>query len=153
MKIIPNFSKFALNGNKVVTVSTGKEKACKTGTDKYQLHDDDGKSHALTVDQIKSLLKPEKAEAKPKATAKKAQVTDEAKTPSKKEQILELYKQGKTPAEIEEATGIKANTVFVAIKIHRIMSLHEKGKTPEEISEKTGYKVDSVIWQIAKSGR
>lgn len=152
MKTIPNFSKFALNGNKVVTVSTGKEKACKTGTNKYQLHDDNGKSHTLTLEQIKTLTKPV-AEVKTTKATKSTVVIGDDKKVSKKDQILELHKQGKTPTEIEEATGIKANTAFVAIKIHRIMSLHGKGKTPAEISEKTGYKIDSVNWQIAKSGR
>lgn len=172
MKTIPNFSTFALTNKdqNVVNVVTGKIKSPKTGTNKYQLFDDNKKSHTLTIEQIKALtVTPEN---KPKTIAKegkpkvKIQVTkvrgEETKAAvkktegeekvSKKDQILALYKEGKTPAEIEEATGIKANTAFVAIKIHRIMSLHAKGKTPAEIAEKTGYKVDSVKWQIEKSG-
>jgi len=170
MKNIPNFSTFALTNKdqNVVNVVTGKVKSPKTGTNKYQLFDDNKKSHTLTIEQIKGLIaasenKTKKTEVvKPAAKEKAVQVTKTTKaavkTPegeekiSKKDQILALYKDGKTPAEIEEATGIKANTAFVVIKIHRIMSLHAKGKTPAEIAEKTGYKVDSVKWQIEKSG-
>lgn len=168
MKAIPNFSTFAIKGNDIVNKVTGAVKKFKTRTNKYQLFDDNKKSHTLTLEQIKGLVAASETktiakEGKPKVKIQVAKVrgeepkaavkkTEGEEKVSKKEQILELYKEGKTPAEIEEATGIKANTAFVAIKIHRIMSLHAKGKTPAEIAEKTGYKVDSVKWQIEKSG-
>ena len=113
MKTIPNFSKFALNGNKLVNAATGKEKACKTGTNKYQLHDDDGKSHTLTIEQIKGLLKPEKTDIKKSAQAQKQQPNEKKATSAlagdkkmkKHEQCYRLYLKGKTIEQIMAEVG------------------------------------------------
>lgn len=152
-KSIKNFSTFAIEDGNVVNKTTGKIKNFKTGTKKYQLFDDNSKSHTLTFEQLLDLTESEKKPATPvkTKTIKPAQNSKVKEGQSKKEQVLELHKDGKTPAEIEQLTGIKANTAFIVIKIHRIMSLHAKGKTSKEIAEKTGYKVESVEWQIAKS--
>lgn len=101
-----------------------------------------------------------KKEVPKKAEPKKAEKATEKKTaaakPAKKEgnaeriKIITLYKKGKTPKEIEEATGSKRSAIADTIYKYNVMSPYFAGKTAKQISEKLGYGIANVTSHIEK---
>ena len=161
-EMIKGFAKYETNGKQIKNVKTGNIMAVKAGTDKFQLTNDDGKRKALTMVQIKGMMKLLKKEpvlkivkgaGKTAPAATKPAATKAApavKKVSKKAQILELKGKGLTAHEIAKKTGFSYNTISVTIKVDTILAAHAKGLKPAAIAKETGYKLSTVMNEIPK---
>lgn len=143
-RVIPGFKDYGLlPGGELISLKTNKVQQIPNGKKKYLIFNSKGERRSIGLDEIKEKLKSvEKPIKNTKVKGEKGE--------TKKERILNLYKDGKNYKEIADSLEIPYNTVYVTIKVNTILSLNKKGYTPKQIAEKTGYSEDSVIWQINK---
>lgn len=149
---LSGFKDYEVNSKGIVRKkSNGNIQMIPTGKKAYLLFDSSGKRRQLPNDVLTSTIQSIKA--KPSQSIKVAKMIGEKK-PKQKDKIIEQYNQYNDKdvdyKKIADALGVKENTVYTTIKIHRIKSNHDSGKTPHQIAEKTGIKLTSILWQLDK---
>lgn len=117
-KPIQGFKNYETDGVSVKSVKTGNEMSVKSGSDKYQLFNDDGKRKLVTIDQLKELV----IYTSP-ADAKSIIVNLECKKHIK---IYKLHNIGCDNKEIAELLGTNRGHVHNALKSYQ--------ENPEKVS-------------------
>lgn len=143
-KILPGFSKFEFNGVILRNVKTKNIISMKTGRTKYQIHDDAGKSHNLSKDEIKALFPAEPVKAKT-VKPKKETVKKEKPAPANNEEAVE-YAKKLTRDQIKKMDFKQHKKIYL---------LHLKGDSNKEIHDLLNAPIPTIardIWRY-KTGK
>lgn len=124
-KLLPGMSKYEFNGIILRNSKTKNILSFKTGRTKYQLFDDNGKSHNLNKEEIKALFPVEKE----KPVKEKKEKTEKAK-PEKKTFSSDLVKDMTRKQIVDQDCKNNRKHFMLHLKGCDVNEIHELTKAP-----------------------